>query len=321
MTTRRTLLCAMAAAGALLAGGAYAQSNTPIKMLVGFSPGGPGDFTVRLLAEKMSASLNRPVIVQSVPGAGSQIALQQLKRSAPDGNTLLFVSNSLFTIYPQIYPKIDYDPVKDFTPIAAVAKYDNAIATGPATGAKTLAELMTWMKSHRSQVSFGTPGAGSLPHILGTALANNIGVSMVHIPYKSTSSSVVDLVGGRIPLLITSAAVMVEMHRAGKIRVVAVSSDERQPLLPDVPTLKEAGYDMSMVITNGVFAPANMAPELVKQLNTAIVDAINLPDVRKQLLAQGVFPAPSSPKEFADALVAESKRLQPTIATMGPITD
>jgi tripartite-type tricarboxylate transporter receptor subunit TctC len=320
MSVRRTVLCALAAAALSVAGLAHAQEDTmPIKMLVGFAPGGPGDFTVRLLAEKMSASLGRSVVVQSVPGAGSQVALGQLKRAAPDGRTLMFVSNSLFTIYPQIY-SIDYDPVKDFTPIASVAKFDNAIATGPATGATSLPQLVAWMKAHKDSVSFGTPGAGSLPHILGTKLSNEIGVPMVHVPYKNASASVVDLVGGRVPILITSADLMMEMHRSGKIRILAVSSDERQPTLPDVPTLKEMGYDVSMVITNGVFGPAGMDPKLVAHFNKAIVDAVNSPDMQQKLREHGIFPAPSSPGEFADALVTEYKRLAPTIATMGPIS-
>jgi tripartite-type tricarboxylate transporter receptor subunit TctC len=319
MTNRRTFLGAMVATGILgAAPSVRAQSDTAIKMIVGFSGGGPGDFAVRVLAEKMAAALKRPVVVTSVPGAGSQIALQQLKRSPPDGNSLIFVSNSLFTVFPQLYD-VQYDPVKDFTPIASVAKFDNALAVA-AGGPKSLKELMAWIKEHPGEASFGTPGAGSQPHLLGTALGNSLRVKMVHVPYKSVSTSVTDLMGGRLPLLVTSTVPLVEMHRTGKVRVLAVSSSERNPLLPDVPTLKEAGFDMSMVITNAVFGPAGMRPELVRELNSVIVTAVNSPEVHDLFLKRGVFPAASSPKALAQDLLDEAKRLKPIIATIGPVS-
>jgi tripartite-type tricarboxylate transporter receptor subunit TctC len=315
---RRTALGAVLAAGTSFSSVRALAQGVPVRILVGFGPGGPGDFTLRLLAEKMSATLQRPVVVVSVPGAGGQIALQQVRRSAPDGNTLIFLSNSMFTIYPQIHD-VQYDPVKEFTPIASVVKFDNAIATGPVTGARTLKELIAWIREHPTQASYGTPAAGSMPHILGVALGNSIGVKMVHVPYKTVSTALLDVVGGRLPFVINSATPMVEMHRAGQLKVLAVSSPERQPLLPDVPTFKEAGVDMTMVTTSSVFGPAGMQPDLVARLNGAITGALNLPDVRDQLLKRGIFLAPSSPQALAEDVIAETKRLKPTLATMGPI--
>jgi len=289
--------------------------------MVGFAPGGPIDITARLLAEKLRPLLNRVVIVENKVGAGQRVALQDLRRSAPDGNTLLLATNSPFTIYPHIYAKLDYDPVKDFTPVAGIAQFDMGVATGPMTGSNNLSELVAWAKANRGRAVFGTPGAGTLPHFVGVALGGGIAVPMPPVHYKGGSPPMADLAGGHLPILVNGLSDMLEMHRSGKIRIVAVTAARRSAMLPDVPTLKESGIDVTMGVTAGVFGPAGMSPAITDNIRTALVQALAMPDVRERTARMGLTLTPMTSLEFSTLLAEESKRLQQVVKASGHVPE
>ena len=323
MSTRRQFGLGLAG-GALLGalGDAAAQDDkSPIRLLVGLAPGGSNDVAARILADKLKELLGRQVVVENKLGAGQRLALGELRRAPPDGRTLILATNSPFTIYPHIYAKLDYDPVKDFTPVAGVTRFDIGFATGPLTGANDLRSWLAWAKANPAQTSFGTPGAGTLPHFLGIAFGQAMGLSMTMVPYKGGALALTDLVGGHLPLLIDGLSDMIEMHRSGKIRVLAVAGDVRSPLLPDVPTLKERGIDITSVITVGVFGPAGMPADLVRDLNAAITKAVNSPDVIERFGRNGLVPAATPAQELAATLAAESKRLAVLVKASGYVAE
>jgi tripartite-type tricarboxylate transporter receptor subunit TctC len=318
VTLLPTLRRAVVATALVLAAGAHAQDDkSPIRLLVGLAPGGTVDVGARLIAEKLRESLGRPVVVENKLGAGQRIAMNDLKRAPPDGRTLLVVTNSPFVINPHIYNKLDYDPVKDFTPIASVFDFDLGFAAGPKIAqVRDMKQFAEWGRAN-APVPYATAGAGTLPHFVGIAIGQSTKVDVTHVPYKGGIPAIQDLAGGQVPLLVNSLGDLVEMHKAGKIRVLAVSGEKRSPLLPDVPTLKESGVDVSSVVKVGVYGPPGMAPDLVKRLNAAIVQAVNAPDVRERLMAGGATPSPSTPEQLAAAQADELNRLEPYAKASG----
>jgi tripartite-type tricarboxylate transporter receptor subunit TctC len=323
MTTRRDFIETLSAGLLLAAGTAFADDDdkSAVRLLVGLAPGGANDIAAHLLADKLKDLLGRPVIVDSRPGAGQRLALAELRRAKPDGKTLMLATNSPFTIYPHIYAKLDYDPVKDFTPIAGVMNFDMGVAIGPKTNVPDLKQWIAWAKANPTQAAYGTPGAGTLPHFLGVAFSKAIGVDMPHVPYKGGTPAMTDLAGGQLPILINGLSDMTEMHRAGRIRVIAVTGEKRSTLLPDVPTLMESGINLSSVITVGIFGPAGMPPELVTKLNTAITQAMTSPEVEQRFVKQGLVPATSTPQALAASLAAESKRLKVLVKASGYVPE
>lgn len=311
MTTRRTALQGLAAGALSLAGGqAMAQDNTPVTVLVGAAS--LMDYTARLIADQLRVSLNRPAVVVSKLGAGQRLALGEAKRAAPDGRTLVFATSGPFTIYPQVYKKLDYDPVADFTPIIGIGSFDVALATGPMTGAGTLKELVEWQRKRpRGSAVFGSaPGNGSLSHFLGLNVSMATDVPMTHAAYKDSGVGIVDLAAGRLPMLITGLSPLVEMHKAGKIRILAVSGEKRSPLVPEVPTLKEAGVNVSSSTTTGLFGPAGMSAQQVKRIHDAVAPMLKDPAIRAKLTAQGMTPWDADARAVAASHDAERKHFE-----------
>ncbi|RYY97877.1 MAG: tripartite tricarboxylate transporter substrate binding protein, partial [Comamonadaceae bacterium] len=254
MPDRRTALRTLAAGAAALGVPALRaqEDKTPISIVIG--AGASVDAAARLVGEQLTKVLGRPTVVVQKFGAGQRIAVGEVRRAAPDGRTLLFCTNGPFSIYPNIYRKLDYDPVADFTPIVGVSSFDVAIATGPATGATTLAELVEWArKQGRGELVFGSPGNGSLSHFVGLSIGLATNLRTQHVPYKDSGQGVLDLAEGRLPVKIVGANSFIEMHKAGRVRMVAVSGDQRSPRAPEVPTLKEAGINVSSSTTTGLF--------------------------------------------------------------------
>lgn len=309
MTTRRTALRGIAAgAAAAIAGPAFAQDNSTITVLVGAASS--MDATARLIADQLRAATGRTAVVLSKLGAGQRLAIGEAKRAAPDGRTLVFATSGPFSVYPYIYNKLDYDPVADFTPIAGISYFDVAIATGPMTGATDLRQLMEWQRARKQgDAVFGSaPGNGSLSHFVGinTSLATK--VQMTHVPYKDSGVGIVDLAAGRLPMMITGLQPMIELHKAGKIKLLAVSGDVRSPLVPEVPTLKEAGVDVVSSTYTGVFGPAKMAPDLVQKLHAAIVPMLSNPATKERLGQLAMTPWPADGRQLAALLVDERKK-------------
>jgi tripartite-type tricarboxylate transporter receptor subunit TctC len=310
MMRRRTVLHSLAAGAAVVAAPALrAQDNSPVTILVGAASS--MDFTARLLAEHLKDALNRPVVVVSKLGAGGRVALNELKRSAPDGRTLMFSTSSAFAIYPHIYTKLDYDPVADFTPIAGVSLFDLGMATGPMTHAPDLKQLMAWSKAQGPAAVYGAaPGAGSSSHFVGIALAQATGLPLKPVHYKDSGVGIIDLAAGRLPMLITGTSPVAVQHKAGKIHMVAVSGEKRSPLAPEVPTFKEQGFDVVLENSAALYGPAKLPREIVERVHAATMAMLQRPDALEKLAGQGMTPQPLNGTQLAAWLAAERKRYE-----------
>ncbi|MCC7216738.1 MAG: Bug family tripartite tricarboxylate transporter substrate binding protein [Burkholderiales bacterium] len=317
-TAAGVLLCAVAAGTG--AGTAHAQDriDKPVKILVGFAPGGTADIIARVVAEKMGPAIGQPVIVENRPGAIGRITADAVKAAAPDGTTLMVMPIGPMAVVPHVYRDITYDPVKDFTPVALGATFQFAIAAGPASGAKTWSEFATWAKANPGKAAYATSGAGSLPHFFGVLLGRGIGVEMVHVPYKGSAAYLNDLVGGQVPVAIDAIADLTELHRAGKVKVLASSGAKRSTALPDVPTFSELGVaGVEAMGWFGFFAPAKTPKPIVDALNAAINKALTSPDVAEKLSKLGMDPATGSPESFARVLAEDYAKWGPIVKASG----
>jgi len=307
MRSSRTILVALTALS-LLPGVALAQEKTPIRILVGLAAGGTNDLIARELAERLRIITGDSYVVENKTGATQRIALGEVKRSVPDGRTLLLATNSPFSILPAVYgDKVGYDPVKDFTPIARMVKFDNGVAIGPKVNGSTFADYIAWCKANPGQAAFGTPGAGTSSHFIGVMIGKAIGVPLAHVPYRGGSPAQADIIGGHLPMLINGLADMMENHRGGKLKVVAVTGAQRSPLLPEAPTLKELGFDIAADTGVDIYGPPGMDPALVKKINAAFVQAVNAPETREKFVKYGLTIAPSSPEQLAQMQAQEMK--------------
>ncbi|MBP6851713.1 MAG: Bug family tripartite tricarboxylate transporter substrate binding protein [Rhodoferax sp.] len=303
-----------AALGAALP--AFAQS-APVKILVGFPPGGSADATARLIADKMTASMGSPVLVENRPGAGGRIAAQAVKDAAPDGNTLMIAPLAVMVVQPLVFKNIKYDTTRDFTPIGNAALFPLALAVGPATPAKTLPELVTWLRSNPAQANFGSPAAGSLPHFLGEMLGQATGVKMQHVPYQGGAPLMTALLGSQLAVGIDTPAEFAENHRAGKLRILALSGATRSAQFPDVPTFREAGVALEAAAWFGIFGPAGMPAARTEVLSGALSAALRQSDVAARLAALGLQAAPESSAEMTSRLAADKARWEPVIKATG----
>ncbi|MGE0316185.1 MAG: Bug family tripartite tricarboxylate transporter substrate binding protein [Lautropia sp.] len=306
MTTRRETLKGLGAATlAMAGGGALAQQDrSTISVYVGAASS--MDYTARAVADQLRASLGRTAIAVSKLGAGQRLALGEVKRAAPDGRSLVFATTGPLAIYPHIYTRLDYDPDKDFTPIIGVMKFDVAISTGPQTGVTDLKQLLDWIRARQDGAVFGSaPGNGSFSHFVGIATSIAAKIPLEHVPYKDSGVGLLDLAGGRIPMMVTGLSPQIPLHKAGKIRLLAVSGPTRSPLVPEVPTLSEMGINVARSTTAGVFGPAGMAPELVSQLYEAIKPLRTDPAVTGALKEAGNSMWPTNGDEMRASIKEE----------------
>lgn len=281
-------------AGALLAaslgcGSALADTGKPVKLLVGFPAGGGTDAIARILAEPMKDALGVPVIVENKAGAGGQIAAQALKAAAPDGTTLFLSHDHSISILPQVVKQPGFDPATDFVPVAGFATFVNALAVSGGTPAKTYKDYLAWVKAQGGKGSVGIPAPASVPQFLVQALGQRNGLDLVAVPYRGSAPMMGDMLGNQIPAGVGSIPDFIENHKAGKLRVVVVMGKERQPLMPDVPTLAELGLPgFEDVPYYGIFAPAGTPAATVERLGAAVQKALQRPDVKDRLTGMGL---------------------------------
>ncbi len=316
---RRTLLAAALAAGLT----PLAQAQAPqARILVGFPAGGSFDALARLLAEKMKDELKRPVIVENRPGAGGRVAVDVLKTSAPDGSTVMLGPDALVALYPFTMRKLSYDPQKDLVPVGTVAEFPFALAAGTEPAVKTLAEYVAWAKQNPLKANYGIPARGAPHHFFGMVLGQTIGVKMEDVPFQGSAPGVLALMGGQVSSVIDVMSSLTEQHKAGKLRVLAVSSPQRAPQLPDVPTFAEQGYPaITGMGYNGLYAPAGTPAAAVASWNAALAKALAFPDVRERLNAMGFMPVGASPDELAQRGAAAARRWEPVIKASGFVAD
>jgi tripartite-type tricarboxylate transporter receptor subunit TctC len=294
-----------------------AQDQPPIRILVGFPPGGSADIVARLLADKMRVTLGQNVLVDNKPGAAGRVALGEVKRAAPDGQTLVLAPSGALVILPWLYKNLGYDPAKDFTPVARACTFDFAITAGPAAPAGDLKAILAWMKDNPGKANYATSGAGTVPHFTGVLLSQASGIAMTHVAYKGGAPAMNDLMGGQVPLMVDTASETIEQHRAGKLRIVAVTGEARSKALPDVPTLKEVGINVSADAFFGLYGPAGMAADLSARISRAVADALKQPDVAERIFTHGLVPAYGSGDELATTQAAHYKRWEAPIKASG----
>jgi tripartite-type tricarboxylate transporter receptor subunit TctC len=314
----RTIWFLLAVAIACFATPADAQTRKQaVHLVFPFGAGGLSDALTRLIADELSAGLGRPVVVEMRPGAAGRIGVRAVKAARPDGNTLMLAPIAPMTVYRAMYPSLEYDPVRDFAPITQVATYEFAIAVGIDVPARTLPELVAWIRTHPAQANYGIPGAGTLPHFFGALFGRAIGVELQPVAYSGTPSALADLVGGRIPMLFHAANELVEMHKAGAIRILATSDRQRSPMLPDVPTFLEAKFELEGAGWYGLFAPAGTPAETVARINMIMVEALAKAALRDRLLALGLRPTGTSAEEFARIQQGDIDRWAPALEASG----
>jgi tripartite-type tricarboxylate transporter receptor subunit TctC len=315
MILRRSL-AALPLLAALATTAAWAQTG-PIRIVVGFPPGGSTDVTARLIAEKMQATLGTQVIVENKPGAGGRIAAQGVKESAPDGNTLMLAPFAVMVVQPAVFRSIKYDTTADFTPVGNVVNFPLALAVGPATPATSMKELIDWIRANPGQGNYGSPGAGSMPHFMGEMLGAKAGVKLTHVPFQGGAPLTNNLLGGQIPIGFDTPAEFAEHHRAGKLRILALSGGQRNPRFAGVPTMREAGIDIDALAWFGLFGPANMPKATVDRLNGALQSALKQPDVIDKLDKLGLSTAPASADDMVQRLAADKAAWNPIIKNSG----
>ena len=315
MNVKRVLLCFVLAT---VPGLAFSQDARPIRVLVGFPPGGSTDIVARIMSDKMRELLGRPVIVENRPGNGGQVAAIQLKNAAPDGTTLMLTIDHTHVTIPLTFKEPGYDPLKDFTPVAGVAQYYNAMAASSKTGITSLKDIATWMKSNPSQHNFGIPAAGSIPQFAGLLVGKALNVRMEPIPYKGGAPLVQDLIGGQVPIGFGSLTELIEHHRAGRLRVLAVSGTQRARAAPEIPTFQELG--LKGIDKNpwlAFFGPAGLPAEFVAKFNSAVRLTMDTPEVRERFVTLGVEAAPTQPEGLRTWVEDALKHWGPVIRDSG----
>jgi tripartite-type tricarboxylate transporter receptor subunit TctC len=306
-----------ALAGAVLAAPAVLAQDRTLKILVGFPPGGSADVIARLLAQKMAVSLNQTVIVDNKPGAAGRLVLGELKRAAPDGQTLVLSPSGAMVIAPWLYSNLGYDPVKDFTPISRIVTFDFAVTAGPGAPPGDLKSVLAWMKANPAKANYATSGAGTVPHFAGLLLAQAAGVPLTHVAYRGGAPAAQDLIGGQIPLMVDTASETIEHHKAGKVRILAVTGEQRSKSLPDVPTLKEQGINMAADAFFGLYGPAGVPADVVSRIDRAVADALKDPVVQEKIVGFGLVPNHAPSAELAATQVGHLKRWETPIKASG----
>ncbi|MBL8306895.1 MAG: tripartite tricarboxylate transporter substrate binding protein [Rubrivivax sp.] len=297
----------VAAASPLGAQGRY--PDRPIALLVPFAPGGIADITARAVAEQMTKSLGQPVVVENRPSAGSIVASQAVAAARPDGHTLLLMSNSN-AVSVGLFRKLPYDPVKDFAPVSLLGSFDIGVFSDAARGRfKTLHEALAWARAHPGRLNVGSIAVGSTQHLAAKLFEIVAGVDVLVVPYKGSPAVLTALRSGEIDIAFEIVGPMLPQVQAGAVRALAVSGDQRNSALPDVPTLKEAGVaHYSVASWNAIAAPAGTPPAVVQLLNRAVHDALASPAVQEKLGKGGMRLASSTPTELQTLLVSEIKR-------------
>jgi tripartite-type tricarboxylate transporter receptor subunit TctC len=321
--------CDRALAGAILltalATNAWAQTPTypgkPIRLVVPFTPGGSTDILGRAIAQELTKSLGQPVLVENIAGAGGSIGAERVAKSAPDGYTLLMGHIGTLAVNVSLYPKLGYDPIQSFTPIAWVARVPNVLVVNASVPADNFKELMALAKSKPGHLNYGSGGNGSAAHTATEYLKLQTKTSMVHLPYRGTAPAVTDLIAGQIQVMFTGAPAVLAHLKAGKLRALAVSSPQRLQQLPDVPTVAESGVAGTQGFEAdqwyGVVAPTGTPAAIIKLLNEQINLALNAPVMNERLLSEGAQAMPNTPAVFGKLIETEIKRWQPVIQGAG----
>lgn len=321
--TRRAV-CAAALLGSTLllaTGAAQAQSgaypNKPIRMVLGFPPGGPTDIVARILGQKMADELGQPVLVDNKPGVAGNIAAEMIARAPADGYTILYNTSSI-TISPWVYPKVNFDPLKDFAPVALTAEMPLVLLVNPSVPANTTAELVQKIKAAPGRYNYGSSGTGAIEHLTSAQFVSSQGLQVTHIPYKGTAPALTDLIGGQTQFMLTTMNTAIPYVKDGRLRALGVTSLKRAPALPGVPTLAEAmKTEFASTAWQGIVVPAGTPAEIVEKLNRVVNEVLKDPAVVQKLAEQGVATLGGSPEHYKAFIQKEFMRWQNVVKESG----
>jgi tripartite-type tricarboxylate transporter receptor subunit TctC len=283
-----------------------AYPDHPVRIIVPWAPGGTADSLARLVADKLTAALGQPFVVENKPGAAGNIGADFVAKAKPDGYTLLVDLMNPHVSNPAIYANMPFRGIEDFSPIALLGYVTTTMVVNPSLPVNNVAEFIAYAKAHPGQVAYASAGVGSSTHLNAAVFAHMAGIDMLHVPYKGGAPALQDTIAGRTQVLFTAANITVQQAKAGKIRILATTRAKRSALLPDVPTVGETvpGYDESVWF--GLFGPANLPPEITRALNTATNGIMNAPSQRKTMEDIGIDVANDSPEQFAAILRKDS---------------
>ena len=289
----------------------------PVKLVVGFTPGGGVDINARLLAPKLAEYLGQQFVVENRPGAGTNIANEMVAKAPPDGYTLL-VNTAALAINMSLYSKLPFDALKDFIPISVFSESPNVLVTNAKLPAASVRDLVEMARQTPGKLNYSSAGVGTTQHLAAELFKLRSKTFIVHIPYKGTAPSMTGLIGGEVEMSFANIPAILSHVRTGRLRALAVAGDKRSDLMPEVPTMKEAGVDgVEVTIWYGVLVPAAAPREVVDTLATAVIKAARSPDIRSRLLEQGAEPIGNTPEEFARQLREEVARWSRVVAASG----
>jgi len=295
---------------------AQAYPAKPLRLILPFPPGGPTDLLGRAIAQKLGEQLGHTVVADNRPGAGGNLGIEVAAKSPPDGYTVVLTS-SVVAIAPSMYPKLGWEQ-KDLAPISLVAEIKNVILVHPNVPATNVKELIQLARANPGKLNYGSGGVGTTTHITPELIMSLTKTKMVHVPYKGSGLALIGLIGGQVDLLVMAVAAGAGQVKAGKVRAIGILSTERSVALPEVPTVKEQGYENFIVkLWYGILAPAATPPAVITRLNSELVKALTSADLKKRLLDAGVEPLTSTPEEFAAFIAKETPRYAKVIKEAG----
>ena len=307
------------AAFALVLGASAAQAAWPertVQLVVPFAAGGITDVVARIVADRLQTAFKQPFVVENEPGAAGTLAAAKLARARPDGYMLMSCPVSQITISPFTH-KVQFDPVKDFAPITIIATAPFVVTVRAEFPANTLGEFISYVKSKPGQLTFGSAGPGSLTHLASAVFLKNAGLDMIHVPYKGLAPAFTDLLAGHINLLSATPVETKAYLASGKVKFLAISSAERSPQFPDLPTIRETLNSPPVITIHGLLAPAKTPRDIVDAIGREVAAAENTPEFRERLVKIGVEPAINTPEEFAAIIAAETARWRDVVRDLG----
>ncbi len=317
MDRRNFIAGSLAASLAAKGGSAWGQSGPLTRIIFPFAAGGSGDMLCRLIGQYLGPMLDRNIIVENRTGGDGLIGIRSVKGASPDGTTILVTTGPTMYLLPMVETEPSFNSAKDFVPISQLARFEFVVVASPSIPVKDFKQLVEWVKANPAKASYGVPSSGTIPHFTGWQLEQVLKLSMTRVTYRGSAPILNDMIGGHLPLAVTTLSDTITQHRAEKIRIVAVSGPVRSPFLPDVPTLKEAGVDLVADGWYGMWLPAGSPPEFARKLSAAVAEIIARPDVQEKLKAVTLIPVGSSADDLTKALAADAAFWQPIVKATG----
>ena len=301
---------------------AVAYPTKPITLVLGFAPGGPSDVMARILTKKMEEFLKQPIIIDNRAGAGGTIAGGLVARAAPDGHTIMLATGAILAINPSLYKNIPYDSQKDFEPISLIGVQTNVLYAHPSVPAKTIKEFIDYAKANPGKLQFGSGGVGTPAHLAGELLRIRAGIDYTHIPFKGTGPTLQNVIGGHVLTAFNPPSPLIPHLQSGAIKAIAITTPQRTPVLPDVPTISESGYPGFDAATwHALVAPAKTPSEVIAALHRATVGALNDPVVKKALIDGGVDLVGGTPEELRAYIISEIPKWAEVVKASGAKAD